>query len=110
MLDQAWGLGADLTGASFKGASLFGTQLMGAKLDGADFTGARIAADMSRASLKGANFAEADLSADMKNQSMGLMRGVFKARGSTWASFAGANLGRVVLEYASLRENLQQAN
>ena len=35
VLDQAWALDADLTGASMRGASLFATQLMGAGLDGA---------------------------------------------------------------------------
>lgn len=103
VLDQAWGLDADLTGATLVRASLFSTQLMGAKLDRADFTGARVAADFSRASLKGARFDNADLSADMKNQSMGLMRGVFRASDLEGASFRSANLARVVLEYARLR-------
>jgi uncharacterized protein YjbI with pentapeptide repeats len=102
VLDQAWGLDADLTGASLKGASLFATQLMGAKVDGADLSNSRIAADFSRASLKGAKFDHADLSADMKNQSMGLMRGVFKSADLEHASFRDANLARVVLDYAQL--------
>ncbi len=111
ILDQAWGLHANLTGASLKGASLFSTQLMGAKLDDADFTKARVAADFSRASLKGATFDHADLSADMKNQSMGLMRGVFKSSDLEDASFKDANLARVVFEYARLgKANLSGAN
>lgn len=111
VLDQAWGLDANLTGASLKGASLFSTQLMGAKLDGADFSRARVAADFSRASLKDANFTDADLSADMKNQSMGLMRGVFKSSDLEGASFKDANLARVVLEYARLaKADLSGAN
>lgn len=111
ILDQAWGLNAVLSGASFKGASLFSTQLIGANLDGADFSNARVAADFSRASLKGARFDGADLSADMKNQSMGLMRGVFRSADLDGASFVGANLARVVLEYARLRgANLSDAN
>ncbi len=103
ILDQAWALESDLTDANLKGANLFGTQLMGAKLDGADLTSARIAADFSRASATGAKFDGADLSADMKNQSMGLMRGVFKSTNLDNASFTGANMMRVALDYASLR-------
>ena len=77
---------------------------MGATLDGADFSGARVAGDFSRASLKGARFDRADLSADMRNQSMGLMRGVFRSADLEGASFREANLARVVLEYARLRD------
>ncbi len=103
MLDQAWALGADLTRANLSGASLFGTQLVGATADGADFSNARIAGDLSKASLLAAKFDGADLSADMKNQSMGLMRGVFKSAKLDGASFLGTNLSRVLLEFASLR-------
>ncbi len=103
VLDQAWALDADFTGASLKGASLFSTQFMGATMDSADFTGARVAGDFSRASLKGARFDRADLSADMRNQSMGLMRGVFRSSNLEGASFRDANLARVVLEYSNLR-------
>lgn len=111
ILDQAWALDADFTGASFKEASLFSTQLLGARLDGADFTAARVAGDFSRASLKGARFDRADLSADMRNQSMGLMRGVFRSSDLRDASFRNANLARVVLEYADLRgADLREAN
>ncbi|KAB2942044.1 MAG: pentapeptide repeat-containing protein [Hyphomicrobium sp.] len=111
VLDQAWALKSDFTKANLKGASLFSTQLMDAKMPGADFAGARIAADFSRADLKGANFAGADLSADMKNQSMGLMRGVFRSSKLEGASFKDANLARVLMEYASLRDaDLSGAN
>ncbi len=111
VLDQAWALDADFSGASLKGSSLFSTQFMGAMMDGADFTGARVAGDFSRASLKGARFDRADLSADMRNQSMGLMRGVFRSSNLEGASFRDANLARVVLEYSSLRSaDLSGAN
>jgi BTB/POZ domain-containing protein KCTD9 len=111
VLDQAWALKSDFTNASFKGASLFSTQFRDGKLDGTNFEGARIAADFTRASLKGANFKGADLSADMKNQSMGLMRGVFRSSNLEGASFEGANLARAVMEYATLRgANLRGAN
>ncbi|MFN3869535.1 MAG: pentapeptide repeat-containing protein, partial [Hyphomicrobiaceae bacterium] len=90
VLDQAWALDADFTGATFKGASLFSTQFIGAKMDGADFTAARVAGDFSRASLKGSKFDRADLSADMRNQSMGLMRGVFRSADLDGASFRDA--------------------
>ena len=79
VLDQAWGIGANFSGANLKGASLFASQFQGANFDGADLSGARITADLSRASLKGANLAGANGSADLKNQSMGLMTGVFKS-------------------------------
>ena len=107
VLDQAWALTSDFTIASLKGASLFSTQFRDAKLDGANFEGARVAADFSRASRKGANFKDAD----MKNQSMGLMRGVFRSTDLEGASFENANMARVVLEYARLRgANLRDAN
>src|SRR4029079_4417704 len=65
----------------------------------------------SSASMKGANFKDADVSADMKNQSMGLMRGVFRSTDLDGASFENANMARVVLEYARLRDaNLRNAN
>ena len=61
--------------------------------------------------MKGANFKDADVSADMKNQSMGLMRGVFRSTDLEGASFQNANMARVVLEYARLRgANLRDAN
>ena len=59
--------------------------------------------DKLRASLRNARFDGADLAADMRNQSMGLMRGVLKSATLDGASFANANLSRVVLEFASLR-------
>jgi uncharacterized protein YjbI with pentapeptide repeats len=47
----------------------------------------------------------------MKNQSMGLMRGVFRSSKLEGASFKDANLARVLMEYASLRDaDLQGAN
>src|SRR6476659_1789440 len=98
MLDQAWALSADLSDARLRGASLFATQLMGAKLDRADFSGARVAADLSRASLIEARFDGANLAADMRNQSMGLMRGVLRSAILDRASFVNADLSRVVLE------------
>ncbi len=111
VLDQAWALKSDFSKANLKRSSLFSTQFMDAKMPGADFTDARIAADFSRADLKGANFAGADLSADMKNQSMGLMRGVFRSSKLEGASFKNANLARALMEYASLRDaDLQGAN
>ncbi len=102
--DQGWALGADVSGANFSSARLFGTQLVGAMADRADFSNARFAGDLSKASLIGARFDGADLSADMKNQSMGLMRGVFKSANLSGASFVKANLSRVVLEFTSLTD------
>ena len=53
ILDQAWALDVDLTGASLVKASLFATQMAGAHLDGADLTGARVTADLTGAHLAG---------------------------------------------------------
>lgn len=66
VLDQAWALKSNLTGAKLKGSSLFATQFGGSKLDGADFTNAHVAADFSNASVTDAKFDGADLSADEK--------------------------------------------
>jgi uncharacterized protein YjbI with pentapeptide repeats len=103
VLDQAWSLNSDLTGANLKGASLFATQFGGSRLDGADFTEARVAGDFTNASMTNAIFDGADLSADEKNQSMGLMRGAFKSAKLDGASFKGANMARTLMEFASLR-------
>lgn len=103
VLDQAWALKSNFTGANLKNSSLFATQFGGGKLDGADFTGAHVAADFTNASATKAKFDGADLSADEKNQSMGLMRGAFKGAKLDGSSFKGANMQRVFMEFASLR-------
>lgn len=111
VLDQAWALHSNFSGADLRRASLFGTQFGGAKLDGADFSNARVAGDFTNASLINAKFDGADLSADEKNQSMGLMRGVFKDADLDGASFRDANMSRVLMEFASLRgADLTDAN
>jgi len=111
VLDQAWALKSNLTGANLKNASLFATQFGGGTLDGADFSDAHVAADFTDASVKNAIFDRADLSADEKNQSMGLMRGAFKGTKLDGSSFKGANLARVMMEFASLRgADLSNAN
>jgi uncharacterized protein YjbI with pentapeptide repeats len=103
VLDQAWALNSDFSGANLKSASLFATQFGGGKLDGADFSNAHVAADFTNASVTKAKFDGADLSADEKNQSMGLMRGAFKSTNLDGSSFKGANMARVMMEFASLR-------
>lgn len=103
VLDQAWMLDADLTDADLTGAHLFQAQLVGATMDGADFTGARVASDLSKGSLKDAIFVGASLGADMQNQSMGLMRGVFRKANLEGADLSGADLSRVDFEFANLR-------
>jgi BTB/POZ domain-containing protein KCTD9 len=111
VLDQAWGLQSDFTGANLKKSSLFSSQFGGGKFDNADFSGAHVAADFTNASVTNANFGGADLSADEKNQSMGLMRGAFKSAKLDGSSFKNANLARVMMEYASLRgADLTNAN
>lgn len=67
VLDQAWALKSDWSGATLKKSSLFATQFGGSKLDGANFSQARVAADFTNASATNAVFNEADLSADEKN-------------------------------------------
>lgn len=111
VLDAAWALKSDFTGASLIGAGLFQTQLMDAKLDGANFAHAMVGADMSRASLVKANFEKAMLAPDLTNQSMGLMRGVLKGANLEGASFKGANLARSAFEFANLKgANFEGAN
>ena len=58
VLDQAWSLNSDLTGANLKGASLFSTQFGGSKLDNADFTKARVAGDFTNANMTKAILAQ----------------------------------------------------
>lgn len=103
VLDQVWALDAKLDGASFQSASLFQTQLVGASLRDADFANARAPANFSKADLTNARFAGADLGADTQNQSMGLMRGDLSGATAPGADFTGANLLRVLLEFADLR-------
>ena len=111
VLDQAWALNSDFSNADLKSASLFATQFGGGKLDGADFSNAHVAADFTNASATKAKFDGADLSADEKNQSMGLMCGAFKSTNLDGSSFRGANMARVMMEFASLRgADLTNAN
>ena len=83
VLDQAWSLNSDLTGANLKGASLFATQFGGSKLDSADFTKARVAGDFTNASMTKAIFDGADLSADEKINPWVSCEAPSKARSST---------------------------
>jgi BTB/POZ domain-containing protein KCTD9 len=55
-LNKAWALKANFSNATLKGASLIETEMLDGICDGADFSGARVAADMSRASLLKAHF------------------------------------------------------
>jgi len=102
IFDQTWALEANFDGADLSKASLFAAQMQGSSFRFADFSGARIAGDFSRANLRDANFAGADLSADMKNQSMGLMRVVFRSADLEGSNFKGANLARADLQFAKL--------
>ena len=56
--------------------------------------GARMTADLTGASLIGATLAGASLGADMKNQSMGLMRVVFKSAKLDGINARGADFSR----------------
>jgi len=73
-----------------------------AHVDMTNLDGARITADLTRASLRDAKLRGANLGADMKNQSMGLMRGVLKSVKAQGADFEGANLTSADLEFADL--------
>ncbi|AGK58118.1 hypothetical protein HYPDE_32218 [Hyphomicrobium denitrificans 1NES1] len=103
-LDSAWSLNSKWVGAKLRGASLFQTQLQGADLERVDFSGAHVAGDFSKASLRNAVFDKADLSPNEANQSMGLMRGTFKNSTLDGASFRGANMHRVLIEFSSLKD------
>lgn len=103
-LDLAWAVEADLTEASLKGASLFQAQLLRAKLDRADLSGARIVGSFENASLVGVRLRGAEGSPDMRNQSMGLMRAVFRLARMQGADLTGAKLARADLEFAKLQD------
>ena len=75
--------------------------MMDAKFDGADFSGARLAANMSRASFVNVRFDGANLSRYGRMQAF---RAVFTAAKLDGTSFKGANLARAVFEFASLRD------
>ena len=100
-LNKAWALKANFSNATLKGASLIETEMMDGICDGADFSGARVAANMSRASLLRARFDAADLAAHGRGL---LNHGVFTSAKLDGASFKTANLARAVFEFASLRE------
>jgi uncharacterized protein YjbI with pentapeptide repeats len=103
IFDQAWAVGADFSSADLSKASLFAAQMQDTNFDQADLTSARIAGDFSRAHLRKAKFAKADLSADMKNQSMGLMRAVFRSADLEGADFENADLARADLQFAKFK-------
>ena len=100
-LNKAWALKANFSNATLKGASLIETEMLDGICDGADFSGARVAANMSRASLLKAHFDAADLAAHGRGL---LNHGVFTSAKLDGASFKAANLARAVFEFASLRE------
>jgi uncharacterized protein YjbI with pentapeptide repeats len=111
VLNLAWIMRANFTGADLSKASLQGLVVSpGLEIDlaeapsfkGANFTGARIVARFSRFDLSGADFSHALLGADMKNQSMGLMRTDFAGANLARANFAGADLSRASLRFANL--------
>lgn len=104
LLDSAWLIGANLSGADLTGANLASTQLQRADLSGANLNKSRIVANFQRANLQGATFLQADLSADMKNQSMGLMRTVFRSANLQGVDFSGANLNHMDAEFAALTD------
>ncbi len=103
IFDQAWAVGADFSGADLTRASLFASQMQETNFDHADLSSARVAGDFSRAHLREAKLVKADLSADMKNQSMGLMRVVFRSADLEGADFEGADLARADLQFAKFR-------
>ncbi len=109
--DQAWAMAADFSGADLSEASLFASQMQDANFDGANLSFARIAGDFSRAHMRKTKFMKANLSADMKNQSMGLMRGVFRSADLSGADFGDANLARADLQFAKFAgTNFTRAN
>jgi uncharacterized protein YjbI with pentapeptide repeats len=78
-LDLAWLIEADLEGADLRDASMIQTQLIKARLPGADLSDGRIVANFEGAKLEDARLTNASMAPDMRNQSMGLMRTVFRS-------------------------------
>jgi len=103
-LNKAWALKANFSNATLKGASLIETEMMDGICDGADFSGARVAANMSRASLLRARFDAADLAAHGRGL---LNHGVFTSAKLDGASFKTANLARAVFEFLTTRGGLR---
>jgi len=112
ILNLAWVMRADFTGANLSRASMQGPVVApGLEISlahapiftRANFSGARIIARFSRFDLREADFSGAHMGADMRNQSMGLMRMDFTSANLEGANFAGADLGRALLNWANLR-------
>jgi len=101
VLDQNWALAADFSGASLKKSqSLREASCKRQKCDGADLSGARVTADLSRASFAQGQIVGLILPPTLKNQSMGLMRWVLQIRYLAGADFEGANLALTDLPFA----------
>jgi uncharacterized protein YjbI with pentapeptide repeats len=103
-LDLAWLIEADLEGADLRDASMIQTQLIKARLAGADLSGARVVANFEGANLEGAKLIDASMAPDMKNQSMGLMRTVFRSAVGDSAPVCGPDLARCHKEFAKVRD------
>jgi uncharacterized protein YjbI with pentapeptide repeats len=84
--------------------------MQGAKFDNADLRDARILANLTGASFRNANLMAANCSPDEKNQSMGLMRAVFRSANLEGADLSRSNLARADLSFAILKgANLSRA-
>lgn len=103
ILDSAWLVDADLRDANLQHARLSSSQLRRANLQRADLSSARIVANFQRADLREAILRDADLSADMRNQSMGLMRTVFRLAKLEGADLSDVRGHKLNAEFASLR-------
>ena len=98
-LDLAWLMETNLEGADLRDASIIQAQLMKAHLVNADLSGARVIAN-----FEGARLTNASMAPDMRNQSMGLMRTVFRSAVLDRADLSGTDLGWADMEFAKLRD------
>jgi uncharacterized protein YjbI with pentapeptide repeats len=102
-LDLAWLIEANLEGADLRDVSMIQTQLIKARLAGADLSNARIVANFEGANLADAKLTNASMAPDMRNQSMGLMRTVFRSAVLDRADLSGTDLAWADMEFAKLR-------
>jgi uncharacterized protein YjbI with pentapeptide repeats len=105
-LDLAWLIEADLENADLRDVSMIQAQLQRARLAGADLSDARVVADFEGANLEGAKLVGASMAPDMRNQSMGLMRTVFRSANLDRADVSGTDLAWADMEFAKLRGSI----
>lgn len=113
LMDLAWIMRTNFTGADLSGASpramVTSTGMEASVKEAANFshailTGARIIARLSFANLRFANFAGADMGVELHNQSMGLLRTELSDCEMEGVDLAGANLKYALLRFSKLHD------